>query len=302
MFRHSAPQHAVSWISLAIPSFLLAILVAMLLARLDWSRGAGGADGADAPPTVIVAPHSFAYRSAGEFYKGGYAVDGPMLQMSLARPVEIMKYQVSEQEYGLCTDEGACPAPDRPNSRRDNVPMVGVSYDDAEAYAGWLSQRTGQVWRLPKDEELAFAAGRNFPDDALGVDPDEKNPALRWLADYRREAARKASVNPTPQVRGSFGESEFGLVDFGGNIWEWTQTCNRRVNLDKAGNIREEISSCGIYLAVGKHRAPLSSFIRDPKGGGCAVGAPPDNLGFRLVRETGWGTRLFRSLVGRTLD
>jgi len=29
----------------------------------------------------------------------------------------------------------------------------------------------------------------------------------------------------------------------------------------------------------------MSNFIRDGKSGGCAVGTPPDNLGFRLVRE-----------------
>jgi hypothetical protein len=28
--------------------------------------------------------------------------------------------------------------------------------------------------------------------------------------------------------------------------------------------------------------------VRDGRAGGCAVGAPPDNLGFRLVRERGW--------------
>ena len=29
----------------------------------------------------------------------------------------------------------------------------------------------------------------------------------------------------------------------------------------------------------------MSSFVRDGKRGGCAVGTPPENLGFRLVRD-----------------
>jgi hypothetical protein len=29
----------------------------------------------------------------------------------------------------------------------------------------------------------------------------------------------------------------------------------------------------------------MSSFIRDGKSGGCAVGTPPEHLGFRLVRD-----------------
>jgi len=35
----------------------------------------------------------------------------------------------------------------------------------------------------------------------------------------------------------------------------------------------------------GRHRAHMSSFVRDGKRGGCAVGTPPENLGFRLVRD-----------------
>ena len=57
--------------------------------------------------------------------------------------------------------------------------------------------------------------------------------------------------------------------------------------------------SCGIYIASGRHRAPLSSFIREPKSGGCSVGTPPDNLGFRLVREGDRPNRLFAALTGR---
>lgn len=292
----AAPSSSVSALSLAVPLLLLAILTTMLIAHLDIHGREASGTAVEPPQTVVVAPHSFSYRGAGEFYRGSYAVDGPLLELSVTDPLEIMKYQVSEREYTICVDDGGCLASERPNDRRADVPAVGVSYDDALAYAAWLSRKTGEIWRLPQDEELAFAAGSRFPDDALGVDPDTRNPALRWLADYRREVARKASANPAPQPRGSFGESEFGLADFAGNIWEWTGTCNRRVILDDGGDVASDISSCGIYLAVGKHRSPMSSFVREPKGGGCSVGSPPDNLGFRLVKDTRWYMRLLHSL------
>ena len=32
----------------------------------------------------------------------------------------------------------------------------------------------------------------------------------------------------------------------------------------------------------------MSAFVRDALGGGCSVGVPPDNLGFRLVKEPNW--------------
>lgn len=43
--------------------------------------------------------------------------------------------------------------------------------------------------------------------------------------------------------------------------------------------------NCGVRVAAGAHRSYMTNFIRDPRGGGCAAGLPPANLGFRLVRE-----------------
>jgi hypothetical protein len=48
-----------------------------------------------------------------------------------------------------------------------------------------------------------------------------------------------------------------------------------------------------VRVVEGAHRSYVSSFIRDARGGGCSTGTPPDNLGFRLVREDGsWLKRM----------
>jgi formylglycine-generating enzyme required for sulfatase activity len=145
---------------------------------------------------------------------------------------------------------------------------------------------------LPTDREWAQAAGSRFVDDARGFDPDATNPAQRWLADYEREANRKEASDPAPRTIGSFGANEHGVHDIAGNVWEWTQSCLRRVAQDGAGNTIGETSNCGIYVVEGQHRAMMTFFIRNPKNGGCSVGTPPDNLGFRLVRERSWRDRL----------
>lgn len=283
----AASQHRdISAVSIIVPLLLVIVLGGLNAARIGFFGNSASSIQASAPATITIAPREFSYRSHGEFFRGAIAVDGPMITVG-ASALEIMKYQVTAGDYARCVADGACQhaEPEHAVAGRD-VAATGVSIVDALSYAAWLSERTDAVWSLPTDEQLAFAAGSRFPDDGFGDSAESNNPAIRWLADYERETARKSSRNPVPQVRGSFGENEYGLADFSGNVWEWTTTCNRRVNLDNVGASNED--SCGVYLVVGKHRSPMSFFIRNPKGGGCSVGAPPDNLGFRLVRDGNW--------------
>ncbi|WP_186420817.1 SUMF1/EgtB/PvdO family nonheme iron enzyme [Bosea sp. CS1GBMeth4] len=243
------------------------------------------------PQTATIPPTTLLHRLDGEYSRAGRPVDAPRVAIALDSPLEIMRYQVTAADYARCVAAGACKRLDNPPGRGD-LPVTGVSYSDATDYAGWLSRETGTRWRLPKDVEWAHAAGSRFVDDGRGLDGGETNPALRWLADYEREANRKAASDPAPRPVGSFGVNEHGVHDIAGNVWEWTQTCLRRVSLDAAGRTLGETSNCGVYVVEGQHRAPMSFFMRNPKAGGCSVATPPDNLGFRLVREPGWRERL----------
>jgi formylglycine-generating enzyme required for sulfatase activity len=84
-----------------------------------------------------------------------------------AVPLAIMKHQVSAGDYLQCVDQGACRTLDRDVVVAADRPAVQVSWHDASAYAGWLSRKTGERYRLPSDEEWAFAAGSKFSDDGL---------------------------------------------------------------------------------------------------------------------------------------
>lgn len=239
----------------------------------------------DAPPTVHLAPAPFLHRVDGDWRRLGRPADAPRETVTIPAAVDIMVLPVSVADYSRCVDEGAClPAldPDQPHDQ----PVVGVSWIDANAYAEWLSLRTGGSWRLPSDAEWAQGAANLFTDDALEIEDDPANPAVRWLAEYDKESARKRDRDRVIRPVGTLNISDSGMHDIGGAVWEWTSTCLRIVDTDANGAVIRQTPSCGVYIAEGRHRAALTMFVRDPKSGGCSVGLPPDNLGFRLVRET----------------
>ncbi|MCV6576205.1 MAG: formylglycine-generating enzyme family protein [Cohaesibacter sp.] len=298
-------SETISLIKQALIGFGLVALV--LLAQLLMHMRAFAID-VDMP-SVRIEPRSFAYRVPGEYLQAGRAVNGPLERRSLSHPLYVMRYQVSVRDYEACVRDGGCSAQWQAYGRADgkidaglgHVPVTGVSHDDALSYARWVSEKTGLLWRLPTDLEwAAFAAERYYDDaylrDGQGVDMKISLPskARRYGLDAG-ELPDDADYDPIPKNLGSFGENSLGLSDLSGNIWEWTSSCYMRYRQDETGRLLESQNHCGVYIVQGKVRTYMSGFIRDPSSGGCAVGEPPDNLGFRLVRDAAdkdWKSRL----------
>lgn len=273
----SSVLHSASAIAVALFSFGL----------IGWMarQGAAGPKVA-APETMAIAPGSMGYRASGEYLRNDIPVDAPLIDIGFTDPLHIMKYQVSVADYARCVDAGACEPGDTGQATDNRVAVTGMSFEDAQSYASWLSKKTGQVWRLPSDEEWAYAAGSRFYDDALGIGSDGNDPSKRWIAEYRRNTERGVEADPEPKPPGFYGENEHGISDLSGNVWEWTSSCHVRARVTETGAVeKEKTENCGVRVVEGRHRAYMITFVRDAKGGGCSVGTPPDSLGFRLVRD-----------------
>jgi formylglycine-generating enzyme required for sulfatase activity len=147
-----------------------------------------------------------------------------------------------------------------PEGKADH-PVVLVSHADAVAYAGWLSEATGQSWTLPSELEWEKAArgpdGRRFPwGDAF---------------DPRRLNSHDAGPFATTAV-GSFpdGASPYGVLDAAGQVFEWTRTETRPGRfLVKGGSWDDK--GCGVCRPAARHPRP--------------AGLKHILIGFRLVRR-----------------
>ena len=236
------------------------------------------------PDLVELRSGTFRYRAAGEFTRDGKPATAPIMATTIKRTLAVMRNQVTAANYQRCVAAEACPTVD-PDAAAPDRPVVNVSWWDAQAYAVWLSRETGAHFRLPTDEEWAYAAASRFNDDALPEFSDVSDPGRRALAIYDRDASREEILDKAPQPIGSFGANENGLFDLAGNVWEWTDTCFVRSTLDARGEVAMITVNCGVRVVEGRHRTYMTDFIRDARAGGCSVGTPPSNLGFRLVRD-----------------
>ncbi|MDR3573495.1 MAG: SUMF1/EgtB/PvdO family nonheme iron enzyme [Anaerolineaceae bacterium] len=105
---------------------------------------------------------------------------------------------------------------DNPQWNGHNLPVVGISWFEAEAYCKWLSTVTGKNYRLPTEAEWEKAA--------RGSDGRLWAWGSIWNAEYcntddgdvQAKLRRSTTVGMYPQ-----GHSPCGAEDMLGNVWEW---------------------------------------------------------------------------------
>ena len=143
-------------------------------------------------------------------------------------------------------------------------PAVCVSWDDAAAYAAWLSKTTGQDYRLPGSAEWLRAA--------QGV-PKESPCQLGNVDDVSRKSAMdndKLSCNDGAEYTaavGHYAPSGAGAFDMYGNVSEWM-----------AGGSAGSRVFRGLSWRDGSRQTPLG------RQGTADSDVGYTNVGFRVVR------------------
>jgi formylglycine-generating enzyme required for sulfatase activity len=177
---------------------------------------------------------------------------------------------------GLDAPKGGTEAiarPSRPYGAPDygwghaGYPAISIARTGAEAFAEWLSAKTGKKYRLPTEAEWIRAAQLAAPGGSIS--PDE----LAWY---------KGNANGTTHPVGTKKADALGLFDLFGNAAEWVATSDGTA-----------VTRGGSYLSAADAVGPTARLTQEdwwnerdpqiPKSRWWLSDGP--FVGFRLVRE-----------------
>ena len=171
---------------------------------------------------------------------------------------------------------------DRPNDEgwgRGGRPVINVSWEDATAYAAWLSAETGEEYRLPSESEWEYAARAGSTTQYSWGDDVGRNRANCDGCGSRWDDERSAPA-------GSFEANPWGLHDMHGNVWERLEDCwhENYTRAPRDGSAWTTGGDCGRRVSRGGswrlHRRELRSANRSL----ASAGSRHEQAGLRVAR------------------
>jgi formylglycine-generating enzyme required for sulfatase activity len=222
----------------------------------------------ECPELIVLKPGTFTIgASDAEGIELGLPADlaareQPRRRVTIDRPIAFARYEITIAQFAaFVAASGYAPEPgcwqfigsdwtfdktrswrDSKLEQRDDHPVTCVSWHDADAYARWLSRRTGQRYRLPSEAEWEYAA-RGGTQGAYWFGAD-RSAVCRYinLGDQDTEArfhwagvATRLSLAWVPEdCRDGFATTSpvdskppnpFGIYGVLGNVMEWAADC-----------------------------------------------------------------------------
>ena len=266
----------------------------------------------DTCPDMVVIPSGTVLMGSPANESGRFDGEGLVHAVTIARPLAVGKYAVTRGQFRRFVEEtarilGSCLKWDgkefkaSPKWTWNNVwfeqddthPVVCVNWEDARAYAEWLSRKTGKNYRLPSEAEWEYAArggtatSRYWGEDssqacayANVADLDGKQRQPEW-ADVHQ--CHDGWVGTTPV--GRYRPNAFGLYDMLGNAWQWTDDCwNNNYSGAPTDARAWAIGDCSLRVVRGGGWDSGPRFVRSAFRYGSAAEYRVNDVGFRLAR------------------
>lgn len=225
--------------------------------------------GSQGPLLSIIPAGSF---QMGDIQGKGDANEKPVHEVTLKEfALGVYPVTVAEYEYFCIMQTIECPKTMNVPAPHQ-LPVVNISLHDALAYCRWLSQQTGQHYRLPTEAEWEYAVRAGSNTQYCFGDQVAELKDYAWYID---------NANNRVQPVGLKKPNPWGLHDMYGNVWEWT--CSRYSERYDGAELHciDKSTTCvirgGSYQNSARH---ARSAYRD----GWDANAKAPVVGFRVAR------------------
>lgn len=264
-------------------------------------------DGSKAPAMIVI--------PAGSFTMGDES-NGPPHKVTIAKPFAMGKFEVTYEDFGrfchaanrTCPSGSNLPGIDLSNpanvsnlvdgvigttlgvastilnagqtqTASGNQPVNNISWDDAKAYAQWLSEQTGKHYRLPSEAEWEYTARAGTQTVYWWGNDSGSNYANCNGCNSKWDNKRTAPV-------GSFTANAFGLHDTAGNVREWVGDCwNSSYNNAPADGSVWTSGDCGQRVYRGGSWDDKPQNVRSAYRFRAAPDSRNLSLGFRVLQD-----------------
>ena len=254
----------------------------------------------DVAPRMIVIP-------AGKFMMGSpeseahrLSSEGPQREVTIPEALAVGVFEVTFAQWETCVRMGGCDGlrPDDEGFGRGRHPVLNISWHAARDYTQWLSDLTGQRYRLLTEAEWEYVAraGSTTPNywkpegDICQFASVYDQTSSRFM-DFDFQFGEIVSCEDGfagTAPAGSFLPNAFGLYDMIGNTMEWTQDC---FNPDYSGAPTD-----------GSAWESGLCFLRVARGGGWFWGVAENRSAHRSARLSRSAVSVSGFRVARDLD
>lgn len=176
-------------------------------------------------PEMVVVPAGKFMMGSPDGEPGRDSWEGPRHEVTFARPFAVGRYAVTRGQFAGFVDSASYKTSHHwrnPGFTQDEShPVVYIPLADANAYASWLAEITGQPYRLLSEAEWEYAARAGTTTPVWWgtiITPAQANCDGNYI--YEGGGAKGEYREGTVPV-GSFDPNPWGLYNVHGNVWEW---------------------------------------------------------------------------------
>ena len=166
------------------------------------------------------------------------------------------------------------------DTQRGEKALSYVSWDEAIAYGKWLSNKTGDNYRLPTEVEWEYAAKANTTTSYWWGDDYGEKPMAN-CSNCGDQWGKEGIIAPV----GQFSANPFGLYDTAGNVWEWTcSTWDEKLTVKVNRCFDKEKDKTSSRAIRGGSWSSTTDFVRSSARLRNFTEKQVDNVGFRIFR------------------